>query len=786
MRSHRFRALSLIVVVITSMLYQSCFGQLPVDYALQQALSPSNGDYARHPRLFFTRGEIAALQSQAAGSHREIWEPIQAYVRSEANTAPPANAPANGELDTYRNYGNQLIPFAFVCVLSEEDQACELAKRHLLAYAGWDQWGNDNERSLGLAHMIYGSALAYDWIYNHLTAEERDRVRQSLGDWAQKLDEASRSDKVEEWNNWWTDAYVQNHYFIIHSALGMAGLSLLGEDERAQDWIDQAVERLEIGRTFLNGIRDGSWHEGMTYQGYLLTLSLPFWINLREITGIDLFPHTYLRRYPYWRIYNYLPGTFQFIMTHGDFTWDHGQYQPQNILRFTAREYGRGQAEWMAQEHIRAFSRHANIWTTPWYVFEFLYYDPSVRPISPARLPLVRVFPDLEGVIWRTGWGEDDLVFGLKTGGYGGRFAYDTFVQAAFPWNMPCEETNCKLSFGHDHEDANGFFLYSNGQWLAPETEGVENYETEFHNSLLIDGEGQYRPPQEEQKDPRDLSNIDGFLSATANTPGFDYVAANATRRYAHLEDLQDFTRYVLFVRPAYFLMLDNLSAEDDHDYEWVSHFGEDVSVEEDWVRGDAGGQTLGVRIISPEDFDVETGDDGNPYVRIRPDSETDSMRFINLLYPTEDELWETRPDAELLEDTGETALISVQHQAEDFPARTDDILLRYFEPGTRIKVGRYRFDGQAAVIVRTEDGKLQQVFIDGGTQLRDTDLGANLIQIEEGFGPVEVIYEDESVSIHGQVSPGLTIYAPDAQRLEVNGTPQHFTRSGRYVTIME
>jgi len=439
----------------------------------------------------------------------------------------------------------------------------------------------------------------------------------------------------------------------------------------------------------------------------------------------------------------------------------------------------------MAQKHIQAGGRFTNIWTTPWYVFEFFYYDPAVQPISPADLPVIRVFPDLEGIIWRTGWEENDLVFGLKTSAYGGRFAYDTFTQQELPWDTPCEETNCKLSFGHNHDDANGFYLYRGGQWLAPESEGVGNYETEFHNTLLIDGLGQFRPPRNVQKDPEDLSNMDGYLTATANTTDFAFVAANAAQRYDHLHDVQDFTRYVLFVRPNYFLMLDNISAGQNHRYEWVSHFSEDVSVQGAWMRGDANdGQILGVKILAPLDFSANEGNDGKPYIRIRPALDTNTVRLINLLYPTEIDSWESRPVANLMEDNGEAALVRIQ--MKDSRTRTDDILLRYTQPGSQVEIGRYKFDGQVAVVVRDMNGGLQKIFVLGGTRLRDMSLDANLLQQDSGNRPIEITYEAETVSIKGQVSRSLTIYAPDAQHLEVNGAPQQFTRSGEYVTVMK
>jgi len=130
-----------------------------------------------HPRLFFGPGDIPTLRAKAATTHQEIWIPIRDYVDSQLGTSPPSSAPPDGDLDTYRNFGNQLIAFAFACVISEEAGHCDLAKTYLLTYASWGQWGEDNHRDLGHAHMLLGNAIAYDWPYPILTPSEQQTVR---------------------------------------------------------------------------------------------------------------------------------------------------------------------------------------------------------------------------------------------------------------------------------------------------------------------------------------------------------------------------------------------------------------------------------------------------------------------------------------------------------------------------------------------------------------------------------------------------------------------------------
>ena len=589
-----------------------------------------------HPRLLFGNDNFQVLRSQSQTSHAAIWEPILAYARDQLGTVPPVQAPSDGDLEVYRSNGNQLIPLAFACVITEEPAYCELAKSYLLTYAQWTQWGENNWRDLGHAHMLLGNALAYDWLFESLTSEERDLVRTSLGAWAEKMYEASaaKTDQAD-WNNWWRQSYMQNHYWINNSALGIAGLALLGDDPRAQEWIDQASGQIAKVQAILDGIGDGTWHEGIPYQNYALAMTLPFLINLRSIQGDDLFSHDYLSNYPYWRLYNLLPDSSRFAMAHGNFDWIwSNDYGPVGTLRFTASEYVNGYAEWTAEQLIATNGRAANIYSAPWHVFEFLYYDPWVSANPPTYLPKARRFSDLEGVIWRTGWEEDDLVFGFKTGAPGGRFGFDSFAQQLPPWN--CEALGCQMNIGHDHDDSNGFYLALGGSWLAPETVRYNGEKTSLHNTILVDGQGQAKPAQDKWRNPQAFSDSNGRPLATADTPSFHYVSADATQRYPATLDMQTVARHVIFVRDQYLVLVDDIAAAGAHNYEWISHFGQEVSIEGDRVRGDAGdGQILAVGVAAPQPFSAAVGDDGQPYVRLQSASAQQDLRFITVLYPS-------------------------------------------------------------------------------------------------------------------------------------------------------
>ncbi|MFN8486558.1 MAG: DUF4962 domain-containing protein [Caldilineaceae bacterium] len=768
-RSNRQQALPLwsALNLVSLLVIQACNG------VTVQAQAPTAPD---HPRLFFNTQDVMVLRKQAATTHRPIWLSIKEFVDASLNQPLPVTPPQTQVEDTFRNLGNQLIPFAFACVISGETNYCNFAKQYLLAYMAWPNWDLNDQRDLGLAHMLIGSALAYDWLYPQLTPQERTLVSQRLAYWTEKLYQASTaSTYVGSWHNWWRQSYAQNHSWTNSSALGLASLALLNENPKANTWLDEATQQMQRVQSLLNGIQDGSWHEGIQYQTYGLTMALPFLVNLRRNLGIDLLPHTYLQHYTDWGLYNHLPGTYDSILAYGDFEWSwDNSYQRQNIYRFIAGEYGDQHAEWLAQQIIQADPRAGTLWSAPWYVLEFFYYKPALTPQAPANLDLTHVFPDLAAVVWRAGWQQNDLVFALKTSAYGGRYALATFGQGVYPWDKPC--TACQLNAAHDHDDSNSFYLWRGGRWLAPEVVGTGAYATSLHNTLLIDGQGQYRP-QDNWDNPLSLLGNEGFFAVTANSPNFAYLAANATKRYKQIDGIQDITRYVVFVRPDYLLMIDHVAAAALHQYDWVAHFGEGVAVQDDWVYGKAGNeQVLGVGVVSPQPFLPIIGNDGQPYVHIQPPAPVQNLRFINLLYPTDEQGWDTKPTAKLLTDDDQASLIQVQNHHS---LQTDDLLLFYNQASSLRTVGSYQSDGQVAVVRYRDNGAISYIFMYGGTFLADITNGHGLIQNLEAKDTFEATFAEQTVTVSGKSNGAVLLYAPGIDHLIVNGRSVEFTRVG-------
>jgi hypothetical protein len=190
----------------------------------------------------------------------------------------------------------------------------------------------------------------------------------------------------------------------------------------------------------------------------------------------------------------------------------------------------------------------------------------------------------------------------------------------------------------------------------------------------------------------------------------------------------------------------------------------------------------LGVGVIAPASFRTTTGNDGQPYVRIRPAARIADTRLINLLYPATTSNWGSRPTFSLVEDTGEAVAIHVVLNS----GRQDDILLTYAKPFAT-PVGTYFYDGQVAVISRNADDSPNRVFMYGGTRLHyPASQGANTIVVSnldpgEAF---EVLYSPNQTTLRvsGHIVTNVRLYAPLATQLLVNGAATSFTRDGNYI----
>ncbi|KAA3658008.1 MAG: hypothetical protein DWQ10_12065 [Calditrichaeota bacterium] len=334
---------------------------------------------------------------------------------------------------------------------------------------------------------------------------------------------------------------------------------------------------------------------------------------------------------------------------------------------------------------------------------------------------------------------------------------------------------------GHNHDDTNSFYRFKGGKWLATEREGIGLDETHGHNTLLIDGQGQYRPVAH-YREADEFEGSDGFIQRTANTAHFDYISANATNRYRQIPGMKAVNREVLFVRPDYFLMFDNIEAGEQHSYEWIVHFQEGSEIENNWIRGNAGDeQVLGVGIISPQKFSINTGVDVLPYVRISPEQPMANVRFLNVLYPTVSSAWQVKPAVTIV-DENDVALLA-QLKMQNGSGRIDEVIFTE-KPARNEKIGKYVFTGKLAAITQSQELGVEKLFLLDCKYLKDDSSGIEFIKTEAENATVEFSFDEKTISIFGDVTQQIVLYGPTIETIVLNKKAIQYTRRGDYVFI--
>jgi hypothetical protein len=758
-----------------------------------------------HPRLFFTAADVPGLQQKAQTTHNAIWQTIRGVAHSLLSTNPPDYP---GQSSLYQSVFRDPMVLAFAHVITEDVQPppaqtpyLDKAKEYLLALSSWPSWGGDvstTEVDYENAYMVIGMALTYDWINDHLTESERATVRAALAEHVQELYTASSGPYSGTLSNWWRRSYAQNHWTQSVAGIGVGSLALEGEDDRTGEWLSHAITGLRRTQALYDGISDGTWHEGAHYQpsGQFMMV-LPFYWMLEQQKQVSLFSEEYFRNYIDYALYNYLPGARHPALSHGDYVPSWGGYVVAGSSiypRLFAGKYGDGHGEWVTQRILETVGRAS--YHVAAHVFEFFYYDDAVAPEPPLDKPLRCVFPDLGIAIWRTGWGEDDLVFGLKSGSYCGRYAYDRFMSRAYPF----EQRDSDVNDGHGHQDAGTFYLFRGGRDLASEMLdwfGYDSEGTSAHNVILIDDKPQLRPARCCYED------FDAKLEVTRGAGAFDYLMADPTNRYREENDdgtpgpliIDEHARHVLFARPDYFVMIDSLRADAAHRYQWVSHFSEQpaatVTVEGRWIKATENtpqADVLGVGVLSPASFAYEIGESAHigsasppkPYVRIRPATDVATMRFVNVLYPTNEAGWSGKPSITLLGD--DESAVGVRVVRGD----THDHLIR-LNAAASAAVGEYVFSARAASIYKNAQGKHVRLFIADGRSIHDQQ-GARLVLDSGQTTTLEAVFSGIALSVIApeDLAGPLTLYAPETSidAVTLNGESAPVVKNGDYLTI--
>ena len=549
---------------------------------------------AEHPRLFLRPEQLPDLRRRAAGASSEAFAALLATCEAllaepPATEEPPLYPPGTvrGSDDWRaiwwgnRTYTIRLLDGAatlgFAWRVGERRDCGELARRLLLAAAGWNPKGSTGYRYNDEAGMPYAYHFSrtYTFVHDLLTEEERERCREVMRVRGQEMYRHLCPGHL--WRPYSSHSNRAWHF------LGEVAIAFKDEIPEADDWLWFAVHVFACAYPVWSD-GDGGWHEGALYwRSYIGRFT--WWADVqREALGLDAYQLPYFSRAGDYAMYLMPPGARGGGF--GDLCARARSEDNRGLMSVLAAQARNPHWQWYVD-------RHGGSDLGSGYVGLLRGTRPPVEAVPPAELPSSRCFR-----------------------GTGLAMLHSNLLDA--------REDVCVLfkssPFGtqsHGYESQNSFLLYAFGERLLIRTGRRDSYGSEHHkrwmwhtrstNCVTVDGRGQT---------PHSAAAV-GRIARFHTSPAIDYVEGEAAPAYGGR--LERFTRGILFIKPDLIVVHDRLRAPEPVTFEWLLHAPEpwEISGQED-IRTRSGRAACRISLLAPSDLEITTTDAFDPPPRPR------------------------------------------------------------------------------------------------------------------------------------------------------------------------
>ncbi|XHR28113.1 MAG: heparinase II/III family protein [Chthoniobacteraceae bacterium] len=485
--------------------------------------------------------------------------PMLADLLTQANgivgEEPPAGPPF--KMDT-RTMGDRLPVISFAYLMTGDKKYLDAAKKWIGAIVGYPYFDQDYDLAGG--HLCFGMALAYDWLYDELSSEERGLLEKKMLRHGRIL--LKISDPMRTGQGWpWGWAYFQNHFFINYTGISAVAMALHDvHPSEMQGWLDHARSLFQV--THDHFATDGYYPEGAAYADYGTAWLLYYCDALRSVSKENLFDMPYLKNageyfcehlMPNWKdVANFSDCPPQMFLHYSSATLVKlaSEYQDGRLLTVLDR----------VEEKHPAFYR--NKYGDP---FCIIWADPTLKAAPVDDLPLAKIYPDAGVAFFRTSWQEDAAVVAFRCGPPAG-------THVAINWKT---FKNANPSSGHNHPDANSFVFWAERQWqIGLPGEYTNQKDAHNENTWMVGGKGQ-RGGGEWFEDGASYMGRTSqpHLVRAVDTAAVSYIVGEAAPAYADDSELKSYERRILFVKNPhpYVVVYDRLEAGKPQT--WAAYF---------------------------------------------------------------------------------------------------------------------------------------------------------------------------------------------------------------------
>jgi len=633
-----------------------------------------------HPHLFFNNDTIPLIRAKAFDdsinnlgfSSEEIWDKLVIQPANDLLKGPDSwKAPSTliSWTDISRWKERDLVTLSMAHVITGNVTYKEKLKNLTLSLAGWENWTNPctEHACLDTCHLTMGASLAYDVIYDILNESERNEIRNAI----------IEKGIIPLYNDSAGMASYHNFFALYTAGIGVSTIAILDEDPRTDEWLNYSIN--STIKFFDSQGKYGGTYEGQLYGAYSMDHLVSFMEALLLNNGTNLYEHPFVQNIDRYAIYFTSPDgrtSSNLGDTRDDgLTWS-------TALSSIASKTNNPYAQWYVAKRKR-------LENPKWYFYGImgnLWFNNSIIPVNPeSHFPSSYNFQDVGDVAFRTGWDDNDWFLAFKSG---------VFV-------------------GHGHLDHNSFIINLEGTWYLTDPGYRASYNpvlnnfttgTVGHNTVLVDGNFQ-------------TAWRNGSIEKFYTSDYYDYVLGEAGNVY---ENLNQFSRHLLFVKPKYFLILDDIKSDTSHQYSWLYHTDGSGQITED--SGNHFIEKTLYKILVKQFASTNLtsnitrypgAETYGPYIETKNQINQDNITSLTVLYPIKK--GETDPEINLepiYYGNNVTGIVIEYYNVSDIMIiKTGDESLTY-----STSIGNVSSD--AEVLILRNDGKIESFAIQNGTEI--------------------------------------------------------------------
>ena len=556
-----------------------------------------------HPRLFFSKEDLNAHRIKAKNSDRELWQAVLKDIQTLKRNAPDPkdedlyksglDKRKKGSISQYE-FAFQIAQTSYAYAVEGDEKYLEAAKKWMLAACEMPIWGytyNKPNVDLPPAHLLYAVSFAYDILFDKLTENEKEIIKNKLVKQGRLMYDYFKYKPNKKYT------YTQNHTWIPMAGLAIAAYALMDEVDEAKDWA--RLSRAVFDRTMFAFATDGYFYESFHYFGFAFRWMIRYFDAHLQATGENLYEpmRGKFARMKYFVMHSILPdreNVFDFADV-GDGSLNRNGtskreklYGEYDILYRFADVYKDSQAQTIAD-----FIRTETSFETREPMWAFINHDANLKPAPLSDIPTSVYFDDNDTVFWRSDWTKNATAFGFRCAPPEGHYAA----------RLAPKISDWRENTGHAHPDANSFIIFAGGKYLTGDTGYLGIKQTDDHNTILVNDRGQEKDGVYEMFKETPNERLDKIRIAEVwATRDYFYARGEAASGYYADLGLKKFDRHFLYFAPDYFIVWDELETVKPSEFSFLLNTDREIKLNggsADLINRDAG---LRVLRIAPND----------------------------------------------------------------------------------------------------------------------------------------------------------------------------------------